>query len=56
MKAEPEKRDGRVHLTYALEEKPFVKIIKVVREGVSKEEAEEVKKKLEEAGATVTVE
>jgi len=28
---------------------------KVIKEGVSKEEAEELKKKLEEAGATVTV-
>ena len=28
---------------------------KVIKEGVSKDEAEEVKKKLEEAGATVTV-
>ena len=28
---------------------------KVVKDAVSKEEAEEVKKKLEEAGATVTV-
>lgn len=28
---------------------------KVVKDGVSKEEAEEIKKKLEEAGATVTI-
>lgn len=28
---------------------------KVVKEGVSKEEAEELKKKLEEAGATITI-
>ncbi|QQG45632.1 MAG: 50S ribosomal protein L7/L12 [Candidatus Sungiibacteriota bacterium] len=28
---------------------------KVVKEGVAKEEAEEIKKKLEEAGATVTI-
>ncbi|MBT4433175.1 50S ribosomal protein L7/L12, partial [Candidatus Falkowbacteria bacterium] len=28
---------------------------KVIKEGVSKEEAEEAKKKLEEAGATVTL-
>jgi large subunit ribosomal protein L7/L12 len=38
------------------EAKDFVETApKVIREGVSKDEAADIKKKLEEAGATVTV-